>query len=62
MKFEIYKDEKGEWRWRLKARNNRIVAVSGEGYKNRIDAVQAVSLVQKDAPRAKTEIKNELGK
>ena len=27
-----YRDEKGEWRWRLFARNGRIVADSGESY------------------------------
>lgn len=31
-KFEIYKDKKKEWRWRLKAVNGRIVA-QGESYK-----------------------------
>lgn len=35
MKFEIYKDRKKEWRWRLKARNGKIIAVSGEGYKRK---------------------------
>jgi uncharacterized protein len=42
MKFEIYKDAAGEWRWRLKARNGEIVGVSGEGLKNRKDAVAIV--------------------
>lgn len=37
MKIEIYKDDNGEWRWRLKARNGRIVADSGEGYRRKID-------------------------
>lgn len=32
-KFEIYRDKAGEWRWRLIARNGKIVADSGEGYK-----------------------------
>jgi uncharacterized protein YegP (UPF0339 family) len=31
-KFEVYRDAAGEWRWRLKAANGRIVADSGEGY------------------------------
>lgn len=35
MKFEMYRDNKKEWRWTLFARNGRIVADSGEGYKNR---------------------------
>jgi hypothetical protein len=30
--IEIYKDRKGEWRWRAKAKNGRIVADSAEGY------------------------------
>ncbi len=34
MKVEIYK-QKGEWRWRIKARNGRILAVSSEGYKGK---------------------------
>ena len=34
-KLEMYKDSKGEWRWRLKASNGRIVATSGEGFKRK---------------------------
>ncbi len=32
-RLHVYKDKKGEFRWRLVARNKRIVADSGEGYK-----------------------------
>ncbi len=41
MKIEIYKDRKAEWRWRARARNGKIVADSGEGYKRRLGAVKA---------------------
>lgn len=34
---EFYQDDSGEWRWRAVAPNGRIVADSGEGYKNRGD-------------------------
>ena len=34
MKLEIYKDKKGEWRWRVISKG-RIVAESGEGYKRK---------------------------
>lgn len=44
MKFEIYRSG-DEWRWRLKARNGEIIA-SGEGYKNRLDCVGAIGLIQ----------------
>lgn len=30
--FKIYTDTRGEYRWRLKAANGKIVADSGEGY------------------------------
>jgi uncharacterized protein YegP (UPF0339 family) len=32
MAYYHSKDKKGEWRWRLKATNGRILADSGEGY------------------------------
>jgi len=31
-KLELYEDKSGEWRWRLKASNGRIIAVGGEGF------------------------------
>ena len=34
---EFYQDDSGEWRWRAVAPNGRVVADSGEGYKNRGD-------------------------
>ena len=30
-KFEIYKDTKGEFRWRLKSANGQTIATGGEG-------------------------------
>jgi len=41
MKIRIYKDKRGEWRWRMVARNGRIVADSGEGYTTKRGAVRA---------------------
>lgn len=35
MKAEIYKDEKGLWRWRIKARNGKVVGASSEAYVRR---------------------------
>ena len=35
MKIKIYKSRSdGEWRWRMIARNGRVIGCSGEGYKN----------------------------
>ena len=35
MKFTIYKDIKGEFRWSLIAKNGKILGDSGEGYKRK---------------------------
>jgi uncharacterized protein YegP (UPF0339 family) len=40
-KVEFYKDVLGEWRWRYVRSNGEPMADSGEGYKNRSDAVSA---------------------
>lgn len=42
MGVDLYKDQKDEWRWRIVATNGRIVACSGEGYKNSLDAIAGV--------------------
>lgn len=46
MKYVLYTDTSGNWRWRLVASNNRIIANSGEGYYNRQDCISAVNLVK----------------
>lgn len=46
MYFHLYKDAAGQWRWRLVAGNNQIVATSGEGYVNKADAVHGIDLVK----------------
>jgi uncharacterized protein YegP (UPF0339 family) len=50
--YLMYKDSSDEWRWQLRAANNRIIADSGEGYHNRQDCLHAIDLVKesKDAP------------
>jgi uncharacterized protein YegP (UPF0339 family) len=50
--FEIYKDKDGEYRWHLRATNNKIIADSGEGYKEKTDCEHGVNLVKKEAPIA----------
>jgi uncharacterized protein len=44
-RFEVYRDEGGEYRWRLRADNNEGVA-SGEGHTSREDCEHAVQLYQ----------------
>ena len=47
-KFEIYKDKAGEYRFRLKANNGQIIAVS-EGYKALASCENGVESVKKNA-------------
>jgi uncharacterized protein YegP (UPF0339 family) len=51
-KFEVYSDSKGEWRWRFKADNGRIIADSAEGYNNKSDCIHGIEIIKKEAPAA----------
>jgi uncharacterized protein YegP (UPF0339 family) len=46
MRYVIYRDKQGYWRWTLFAANNRKVANSGEGYHNKQDCLSAITLVK----------------
>jgi uncharacterized protein YegP (UPF0339 family) len=46
MKYCTYKDNAGEWRWRLKAANGLIIAVSSEGYTAKANCENAIALVK----------------
>ena len=56
-KFEMYTDKAGEFRFRLKATNGQIIAVS-EGYKAKASCENGIASVKKnavDAPIVKEE-------
>ena len=50
-KFEVYADKAGEFRFRLKAVNGQIIAVS-EGYKAMASCMNGIESVKKNAPDA----------
>ena len=50
-KFEVYVDKAGEFRFRLKARNGEIIAVS-EGYKAKASCLNGIDSVRRNAPDA----------
>ncbi len=54
-KFEMYKDAKGEYRWRLKASNGQTIATSGEGYTTKANCENGIESVKKNAPGASTD-------
>ena len=50
-KFEVYEDKGGEYRFRLKATNGQVIAVS-EGYTAKAGCLNGVESVKKNAPEA----------
>ena len=53
-KFEVYADKAGEFRFRLKATNGQIIAVS-EGYKAMASCLYGIESVKKNAVDAPVE-------
>ena len=50
-KYEVYVDKAGEYRFRLKAKNGEIIAVS-EGYKAKASCLNGIESVARNAPDA----------
>jgi len=50
--FEVYEDKAGEYRWRLQANNNEIVADSNEGYKSKAACLHGIEVVKQIAASA----------
>ena len=51
-KFQIFKDRAGDFRWRLRADNNEVIADSSEGYKSKASCKHGIELVKRLAPAA----------
>lgn len=45
MRFVIFKDAAGKYRWHLQDANNRILADSGQGYVNKVSCRLAIRLI-----------------
>lgn len=45
-RFQVFKDKAGQWRWRLRSRNGRVVAQS-EAYTRKSSAVRAVQAIDR---------------
>jgi len=50
--FEMYKDAQGEYRWRFRADNGKVIADGAEGYKAKADCEHGVELVRQKAAGA----------
>ena len=52
LKYEVYGDDKKEYRWRLKAGNGQIIASASEAYKKKGDADAAVDSIREKVAKA----------
>lgn len=55
-KFEIFRDNADEWRWRLVAANGHIIAASGEGYRSKQGVKRGIESVKTSVPKADVRI------
>jgi uncharacterized protein YegP (UPF0339 family) len=53
-KFEMYQDKAGQFRFRMKARNGKIIGIS-EGYTAKAGCLNGIESVKANAPAADTE-------
>ncbi len=55
LKFQIYRDSRSAFRWRLKAGNGKQIAKSDEGYKTKAACQKTVDLIMAEAASATVE-------
>jgi len=46
MYYRLYRDAADYWRWRYVSSNGRTIADSGEGYFNKSDALNGITLMK----------------
>lgn len=51
--FDVYEDQAGECRWRLRAGNGETMADSGEGYQSKADCLAAIERMKWQTPQAR---------
>lgn len=55
LKFQMYRDGKGGYRWKLKAGNGKVIATGGESYAAKASCLSGIDLVMKGAGTATIE-------
>ena len=50
--FELFEDNAGEWRWRLRHDNGNVIGDSGEGYASKSNAKRALSRIREHVAAA----------
>jgi large subunit ribosomal protein L21 len=50
--FEIYEDNAGKWRWRLRAGNGELIAISEQGFASKAGVVRTLDVVRRNVAAA----------
>lgn len=50
--FEIFKNKKGQYRWRLRANNNKIVADSAESYVRKSACMRGIEILKSQSSQS----------
>ena len=53
--FELFEDDAGDWRWRLRHDNGNIIADGGQGYSSKQKTKQGLASVRNNVPGAPVE-------
>lgn len=51
-RFEVFRDQADEWRWRMVHRNGNVIATGGEGYTRKHNAVKGLKSVLRNSAGA----------
>lgn len=46
MKFHVFQDTDGRWRWQHTSADGEIIATSGEGYESEADCLAAIQIIK----------------
>lgn len=55
LQFEVYRDSRRQFRWRLKSGNGRVIATAGDAYKTKASCLEGIELVRQGAGTAEIE-------
>ncbi|MFT4259571.1 YegP family protein [Microbacterium sp.] len=57
-KWELYTDKSGEYRFRLKAGNGEVIALSSEGYSSKSSALNGIDSIRRNADGEVVEVES----
>ena len=55
-KFQVYRDEKGFYRWRFRSSNEKVLADSSTGYSSRRECINAIRRLRRELEKAEVEL------